>query len=118
MRVAERILGLEPVAGLYHPLGAVGTGKRKPRGLVAKEDERLTAFDIVRSDRLEADDFAQALDQAEATAAAAADEMRAGAIGRRPLGGECPKYCTFQTICRLERSLGAVGEQTGRDESS
>jgi hypothetical protein len=44
--------------------------------------------------------------------------MRAGLIARRPLGGKCPKYCTFQAICRLERAVGAVGEQNGNGGES
>ena len=36
MRVAERILGLDPVGGLYQPLGASGTNDRKPRGARAR----------------------------------------------------------------------------------
>jgi ATP-dependent helicase/nuclease subunit B len=113
MRVAERVLGLEPVAGLYHPLGAVGAEKRKPRGLVAREDEELKGLGIVGTDRREADEFELALDDAERTAVQAAAEMRSGLIARRPIGGKCPKYCTFQPICRLERALGAVGDENG-----
>ncbi len=116
MRVAERVLGLEPVAGLYHPLGAVGPDKRRPRGLVTEEDERLKALGIVGRDRREAEEFEAALDQAEASAERAAGEMGAGRIGRRPLGAKCPKYCTFQAICRLERAVGAVGEQSGGED--
>jgi ATP-dependent helicase/DNAse subunit B len=110
MRVAERVLGLEPVAGLYQPLGAVGDEKRRPRGLISREDEDAKALGTVRSDCRDADEFAAALDEAETTATAAAREMRAGRIGRRPLGGKCPKYCNFQAICRLERAVGAVDE--------
>jgi superfamily I DNA/RNA helicase len=116
MRVAQRVLGLEPVAGLYHPLGAVGPEKRRPRGLVAHEEERLNGLGIVGRDRREADEFEAALDEAEASAERAAGEMGAGLIGRRPLGGKCPKYCTFQAICRLERAVGAVGEQSGGED--
>ena len=104
MRVAERILGLDVVGGLYHPLGAVG--ERKPRGLVAREDEDLKGLGIVGTDRLEHDDFELALDEAEALARDSAAEMRAGEIRRHPIGGKCPKYCNFQAICRLERAIG------------
>jgi ATP-dependent helicase/DNAse subunit B len=113
MRVAQRILGLNPVAGLYHPLGAVNPKDRRPRGLAAREDERLQAYGLVRTDRRDAEDFERLLDEAEASAEQAASEMAAGAIGRRPLGNECPKYCTFQAICRLERAVGAVGDENG-----
>jgi hypothetical protein len=91
----------------------VGAEKRKPRGLVAREDEDLKGLGIVGTDRREADEFAAALDDAERTAIEAAGEMRSGLIGRRPIGGKCPKYCTFQPICRLERALGAVGDENG-----
>ena len=104
MRAAERILGLDAVAGLYHPLGAVSD--RKPRGIMAREHEDLKALGIVGTDRLEADDFRRALDDAERVAVDAAAEMRAGLIRRNPIGGRCPKYCTFQAICRLERAMG------------
>jgi ATP-dependent helicase/DNAse subunit B len=113
MRAAERVLGLDPVAGLYHPLGAVGAEKRKPRGLVAHEAEELKGLGIVGRDRREAEEFEAALDEAERTAVQAAGEMRSGGIARRPIGGQCPKYCTFQPICRLERALGAVGDENG-----
>jgi ATP-dependent helicase/DNAse subunit B len=104
MRVAERVLGLDTVAGLYHPLGAVS--ERKPRGLLAREHEELKGLGIVGSDRLAEDDFRRALDEAEELAGIAAEEMRAGKIRRNPIGGKCPKYCTFQAICRLERAVG------------
>jgi ATP-dependent helicase/DNAse subunit B len=110
MRAAERILRLEPVAGLYQPLGAVGDAKRRPRGLVAREDEDARALGTVGRDCRDPEKFAAALDEAEETAMAAARDMRAGHIGRRPLGGKCPPYCNFQAICRLERAVGAVDE--------
>jgi len=113
MRVAERVLGLDPVAGLYHPLGAADPGNRKPRGIARRGDERLSGQPLVRTDARDADELAEALEGAEERALAAAAEMRSGAIGRRPIGGSCPKYCTFQTICRLERALGAIGEAAG-----
>jgi ATP-dependent helicase/DNAse subunit B len=118
MRVAQKILGLNPVAGLYHPLGAVNPKDRRPRGLAAREDERLNAYGLVRTDRRDADDFERLLDEAEASAERAASEMAAGAIGRRPLGGKCPKYCTFQAICRLERAVGAVGDENAKSGDS
>jgi ATP-dependent helicase/DNAse subunit B len=116
MRVAQRVMGLDPVAGLYQPLGASGPSKRKARGIALRDDERLDGVELVSYDRRDPDDFAAALDHAEATAAAAAAEMRRGLIDRRPVGGQCPKYCTFQPICRLERALGAVGESSGNGE--
>ena len=114
MRAAERILGLDAVAGLYHPLGAVKGHDRKPRGLVAREDEDLRQLGIVGSDRLAEDEFRRALDEAEDRAGIAAAEMREGLIRRNPIGNRCPKYCTFQAICRLERATG--GDENGNGD--
>ena len=111
LRVAERVLGLDPVAGLYQPLGA--TGDRRPRGIVAAEDDEVAGLGTVSRDRRDADGLRLALDEAEATAIEAAGEMRAGLIARRPLGGKCPKYCNFQAICRLERAVGETEENGG-----
>ena len=30
--------------------------------------------------------------------------MRSGRIDRDPIDDECPRYCTFQAICRRERA--------------
>ena len=118
MLVAERILGLDPVAGLYQPLGAADPRDRKPRGIAVADDDRLDGLGLVRNDRLEPEVVRDALGSAERTAIEAAGRMRAGRIDRDPIGGSCPRYCTFQSICRLERVVGAVGEQNGkgRDE--
>jgi len=109
MLVAARVLGLDPIAGLYQPLAA--TGERRARGLARAGDERLAGLDLVRSDRLGEDEIERALELAEERAGAAASEMRAGAIGRRPIGGVCPRYCAYQPICRLERTPGTAAEQ-------
>jgi RecB family exonuclease len=116
MQVVRELLALEPIAGLYQPLGAAG-GKRRPRGLGLKDDERLDGLDLVRrggsKDLCEPDEFEAHLAAATERARVAGAEMRAGAIGRRPLGGNCPKYCEFQPICRLERALGLPDEENG-----
>ncbi len=41
-----------------------------------------------------------------------------GDIDRDPIGGKCPKYCTFQPICRLERALGLEPESERRRRMS
>jgi ATP-dependent helicase/DNAse subunit B len=116
MLVARRVLGLDPVGGLYHPLGASKPSDRKPRGLVMT-DERLDPLDLVRTDRKSAEELEEMLANAERVAIETAAAMRAGRIRRDPLNGECPRYCTYQAICRLERALGDVGqESSGGDE--
>jgi hypothetical protein len=54
------------------------------------------------------------LDQVEETVEAGVETareraaaMRRGAIGRDPNGGECPSWCQYQPICRLERAVGS-----------
>jgi hypothetical protein len=115
MRVAQRVLGLDPVAGLYQPLGAADPRDRRPRGIALGEDERLDGLALVRTDRRPAEALELELELAESTAITAAGEMRRGEIGRRPIGGKCPKYCSFQPICRLERVVGAVGDENGEE---
>ena len=111
MLVARRVLGLDPVAGLYQPLGATVPSARRPRGVVDADDERLAGLDLVRSDRKPAEELEELLESAEAIAVESAARMRAGRITRDPLNGECPRYCTYQPICRLERALGDVGQE-------
>ncbi len=111
MLVARRVLGLDPVAGLYHPLGAAAPDKRKPRGIAVADDPRLEPLGLVRTDVKPPEEVDAALERAEGIAVEAAAGMRAGRVRRDPLNGECPRYCTYQPICRLERALGAVGDE-------
>ena len=113
MLVARERLGLDPVGGLYQPLGAYED--RRPRGMVRKsecgEGGLFDGLDIsVRGDALTDDEFEDALEEARARAIANGGRMRAGDIRRDPLGGVCSEYCTFQPICRLERALGLAEE--------
>lgn len=105
MVAAGRLLDLDVVGGLYQPLGAYTD--RRPRGLVIR-DERTEALDVRwrTKDACDADAFDAYLDDALERAKDAAEEMSHGKIGRRPLGDRCPKYCTYQAICRIERGLG------------
>ncbi len=116
MLAAERLLKLEVIGGLYEPLGAVNVKERRPRGLVRGDDERLDGLNLVGKDRLGDDEFTEQLERAEAQARQVGAELRRGEIGRRPLGGACPKYCTFQPICRLERAVG-LEEENGNGGS-
>ena len=116
MLVARRVLGLDPVAGLYSPLGAAAPDKSKARGVAVADDPRLDDLGLVRTDRKPAEELEGILAGAETKAIEAAARMRAGDITRDPLNGECPRYCTFQPICRLERALGAVGDERGNGD--
>ena len=111
IRAVRDLLGLEPIAGIYEPLGA--TRDRRPRGLAMRDDPRLEGLELVRrgKDLRDAEEFDAAVAAATDRARAAARDMHQGKIDRRPLGGRCPDYCTFQPICRLERALGLESEQ-------
>ncbi|MEO8091475.1 MAG: PD-(D/E)XK nuclease family protein [bacterium] len=116
MRAAEEMLEVEVIGGLYQPLGATKPANRRPRGLVLKGDERLAGLDLVRgSDHLDGEDFDEQIERAAERAREAGRELHSGEIGRRPLAGKCPKYCTFQPICRLERAIG-LADENGGDE--
>jgi ATP-dependent helicase/DNAse subunit B len=112
MLAARDRLDLDPIAGLYHPLGS--PDDRRPRGM-ALDDPRLDGVPLVRqsADLMDEDRFAETLERARAKAVDVAEAMRRGAIARDPLGGTCPRYCTFQTICRLERAVGLEEENNG-----
>ena len=108
MLVAERVLGLDPIAGLYQPLGAVKD--RRPRGIALCDDDRLDGLEIVRNDRASATKWRRSWPRPSAARSVPRADARGThrpAADRRPM----PKYCTYQSICRLERALGAVGEQ-------
>ncbi len=115
MIAARRLLDLDVVGGLYQPLGAYGD--RRPRGLLLR-DERTDSLDARRrtKDVCDADALEERLDDALDRARRAAAEMSRGAIGRRPLGDRCPKYCSYQAICRLERGLGDPADEADAEE--
>ena len=79
----------------------------RPRGFVATGIEATEVLELARTDRLEHEDVEQTLDAGVSRARERAAAMRAGEIGRDPNGGSCPKWCRYQPICRLERSIGA-----------
>jgi RecB family exonuclease len=91
-------LGLEPVAGLYQPLGAE---RSTPRGMSvdgADPGQELVGTDLVGPDAFEA-----ALAEVLALAAAAAAELRAGRLEARPdTCGWKGGGCQYPSICRCE----------------
>ncbi len=104
MLAVRELWGLELAGGVYRPLG--GTGNRQPKGLLRKElVDDLEPLDPRPNDHLADEDFEQALEDARERAGAIVGEIHAGDIGRRPLNGKCPEYCSFQPICRRERGL-------------
>jgi hypothetical protein len=95
MLAVQRLLGLEPVAGLYQPLAG---GDRRARGLV-REDAAERVGGCVANDVKDAAEFSATLEAAEATAAALADRLAGGEL--RPCPATCsPRGCAYPGICR------------------
>jgi RecB family exonuclease len=119
MLALRRLWGIEPIGGLYEPLGAAGDAK--PRGMLL-DDERgglLPDRNLTSTDFLAAEEFDAALARAQELAATAVDGMRAGKVDRNPVGGTCPRYCSFQPICRRERAaLEALEDEAPRAEEN
>lgn len=117
MLIARERLGLDPVAGLYHPLGAYKD--RRGRGIALREEcaeggvlegagIATRTKDVVSREELDSE-----LERAREVAAENATRMLAGDIHRDPHAGKCPRYCEFQPICRLERAIGLEDEAEG-----
>ncbi len=101
---ARELWDLELAGGLYRPLG--GTSKRGPKGLLRKElEEDLAGLDPRPRDHVDDDTFEEVLSEARARTEEIIGRIHEGDIGRRPINGRCPDYCTFQPICRRERGL-------------
>ncbi|MGI8975080.1 MAG: PD-(D/E)XK nuclease family protein [Gaiella sp.] len=90
-------LGLEPMGGLYVPLG----GGRKPRGLLLGGDERVPGY--AAADYLDPDAFAAEIDHARDHAIELVGRIREGDIRHDPRGGQCPAWCDLWRMCRIER---------------
>jgi ATP-dependent helicase/nuclease subunit B len=91
----RHVLGLEPVGGLYQPLG--GTEAR-PRGAVLKDaDQGLQAFGTDRVDDERLEELLAACADAARTAVA---EIRAGALEPAPERCAYTGGCAHPTICR------------------
>ena len=91
----RHVLGLEPVGGLYQPLG--GTEAR-PRGAVLKDaDLGLQAFGTDRVDGERLEELLAACADAARTAVA---EIRAGALEPAPERCAYTGGCAHPTICR------------------
>ena len=99
MLAVHRVLGLDPVGGLYQPLGGA---EARPRGAVLREaDPGLATF---ATDRLDPDDLDELLAACAGAARAAVSEIRAGALEPAPDSCAYVGGCAFPTICRCVSS--------------
>ena len=97
MLVLRRQLGLEPVGGVYVPVG----GGRRPRGMLRAGADQVPGFS--RRDYLEPDDFDAAVEAARQTAVGLVERIRSGDVRHDPQGGTCPHWCDLWRICRKAR---------------
>ncbi|MFP5363390.1 MAG: PD-(D/E)XK nuclease family protein [Thermoleophilia bacterium] len=98
MLAARDVLGLDPVGGLYQPIGG---RDQRARGLL--RDDADVGLKAVRTDRRPADEFDAIVDGILEDVRAAVAELRAGALAPRP--DTCSyndKGCAYPTICRCE----------------
>jgi ATP-dependent helicase/DNAse subunit B len=112
----QRQWGLDPLGAIYEPLGA--TGDRRPRGLLRAEerDGALQGLELVPNDLLDDESFDAMLDAASGRAREIVTAMRAGTIDRDPPDDECPRYCSFQAICRRERGAAPPPDEEEEEE--
>ena len=97
MLVLRDQLGLEPVGGVYVPVG----GGRRPRGMLRAGADAIPGFSS--RDYLESDEFDEAVAAARSTAVGLVERIRAGDVRHDPHGGTCPHWCDLWRICRKER---------------
>jgi ATP-dependent helicase/DNAse subunit B len=97
MLVLRDLVGLEPLGGVYRPLG----GDRRMRGLLRKDAE-LPGF--VKADALADDEFWARVERAREIARRLAQRVRSGDVKHDPRGGECPSWCDLWPMCRVPRA--------------
>jgi ATP-dependent helicase/DNAse subunit B len=96
MLAVRRLMGLDPVAGLYQPLGG---GELRPRGIFLKE--AALQGRLVATDGREAAEFQDELEDAEARAVELALTLRSGLVA--PCPQTCSRDgCAYPGICRNE----------------
>jgi RecB family exonuclease len=98
MLVLRDQLGLEPVGGIYVPVG----GGRRPRGMLRAGTDGVPGFSS--RDYLEPADFDEAVERARGKAATLVERIREGDLRHDPQGGDCPHWCDLWRICRKERA--------------
>lgn len=90
-------IGLEPMGGVYMPLG----GGRRPRGMLRKDADHVPGFNA--RDYLEGEEFEAEMEHAREVAIELAGRIRSGDVRHDPRGGECPAWCDLWRMCRKER---------------
>ena len=73
-------------------------------------------LELVGPDLVPAEEFDDALRAAEERAGEIVAAMRRGEIDRNPIDDSSPRFCTFQAICRRERSARQERDALDEDE--
>jgi RecB family exonuclease len=95
MLVVRELLGLEPAAGVYQPLGG---DDLRPRGVFVKGDDAF-ARGFVPTDGRDSEGLEKALADAEARAMEVASRLRSGTL--TPCPETCSRHgCAYPGICR------------------
>jgi len=97
MRAVEELLGLEAAGGFYQPLSG---GDLRARGVL--DGESGVEIECVRGEVRERAEVRELLDQAVATARAAAVQAGRGELEPRPRTCAYRGGCMYPTICRCE----------------
>ena len=97
MRVLRDQLGMEPMGGVYVPVG----GGRRPRGMLRASPDAVEGFNS--RDYLEPEEFDAVVDAARDTAVGLVGRIRTGDVRHDPHGGDCPAWCDLWRMCRKER---------------
>ena len=97
MRVLRDQLGMEPMGGVYVPVG----GGRRPRGMLRASPDAVEGFNS--RDYLEPEEFDAVVDAARDTAVGLVERIRTGDVRHDPHGGDCPAWCDLWRMCRKER---------------
>lgn len=115
--LAARSFGLDPIGGLYNPLGA--SKEDKPRGMMRKDfkGDLLpgATYDAYRTDFLDEETYEGILEEAEARASEIVEAMRGGRVERNPRDDKCPTWCSMSSICRIERGVAIEDPEAEED---
>ncbi|QEC50015.1 hypothetical protein FSW04_22215 [Baekduia soli] len=95
--MVRHVLGLEPVGGLYQPLGAAPDAQR-PRGAVRRDAD--PGLDTVGTDRVAPEELEALLEACTQAARDAVSELRRGALAPAPDRCAYGGGCAHPTICR------------------
>jgi ATP-dependent helicase/DNAse subunit B len=94
------LVGMEPLGGLYRGL----TGTREARGLLRAEAREEAVPGLKRPDYLGEDEFWQQVEDAQQRARQAVERIHDGDVRTDPRSGECPRWCSLWTMCRVRHS--------------